>query len=46
MKNNAVSVTVHTLGGDPVHPLVLSELERVAERLAQEHKLVVNVATS
>lgn len=46
MKTNAVSVTVHTLGGDPVHPEVLDELMRVADQLAKHHKLVVNVATA
>ena len=43
-KTNAVSVTVHTLGGDPVHPLVIEALERYAESLASDYKLVVNVA--
>lgn len=44
MKTNAVSVTVHTLGGDPIHPAAQDALERFAERLALDYKLVVNVA--
>jgi len=38
MKTNAVSVTVHTLGGDPVHPEVLDELMRVADQLAKHQR--------
>lgn len=45
-KISSVSVTVHTLGGDPLHPTVQYELERLAERLAALHNAVVNIATA
>lgn len=44
MKTNAVSVTVHTLGGDPIHPAAIDALVGKAEQLAADYKLVVNVA--